>query len=382
MGKRKDDNLVTRMSPLPADGSPGRTCWYLERVIEGVSRQGRLPLDPLPFRVGRGGRGEPPDLVLDADSVSKEHAELLLRGDELWVRDLDSRNGTFVNSRPITETELREGDTLAFANIEFRVVRRELTAAELAELDPPTKALTSDLSWVFALPHLLQERQVTAVFQAIVNLPTGTLTGYESFGRGTRSGLPEAPLELFQLAEAAGKEAELSRLFRERAVEIVEARPNFPLLFLNVHAAELGDERLAASFAATRQRRPDLRLALELHERALEDLDAVERLRAALSRAGVGLAYDGFGATEARLLELAEVPPHYLKFDSQFIRGIDSSPQRQRILSSLLAVARDLLVFTVAEGVETQEEAEVCSRLGFTHAQGFYFGRPKPIHEL
>ena len=45
-------------------------------------------------------------------------------------------------------------------------------------------------------------------------------------------------------------------------------------------------------------------------------------------------------------------------------------------------LARDLLVYTVAEGVETAEEAEVCMRIGFTHAQGFYFGRPVTIEEI
>ncbi len=369
------------MSSLPAEGAAGRTRWYLEKVVEGGAEPQRILVHPMPFRVGRGDGPLASSLWL-SDFVGKEHAVLFLQDDDLWVRDLDSRNGTFVNGQPVRESLLREGDSVAFADSRFKVVRRELTLEELAELDPPTKALTSELELVFALPQLIRERQVTTVFQAIINLPNGTLTGYEAFGRGAHPRLPEGPLELFQLAEAAQKAAELSRLFRERAVEIVEARPHFPLLFLNVHASELADEGLAASFLATRQRRPDLRLALELHAQALEDLEAVERLRVALSRAGVGLAYDGFGAGEARLLELAEVRPQYLKFDSQFVRGIGSSPQRQRVLGSLLAVARDFLVFTVAEGVETEEEAEVCRRLGFTHGQGFYFGHPKPINEL
>jgi EAL domain-containing protein (putative c-di-GMP-specific phosphodiesterase class I) len=97
----------------------------------------------------------------------------------------------------------------------------------------------------------------------------------------------------------------------------------------------------------------------------------------------VGIAYDDFGAGQARLLELAEVPPHYLKFDMSFVRGIDAAPAtRQRLLSSLVTVARDLLVYTVAEGVETAEEADACMRVGFTHAQGFYFGRPRAIEDM
>jgi EAL domain-containing protein (putative c-di-GMP-specific phosphodiesterase class I) len=132
-----------------------------------------------------------------------------------------------------------------------------------------------------------------------------------------------------------------------------------------------------------RERCPRLRLTLEVHEGALADLASVDRLRTQLSRAGIGIAYDDFGAGQARLLELAEAPPHYLKFDMLFVRGIDKAADtRQRLLASLVSVARDLLVYTVAEGVETAEEAEVCMRIGFTHAQGYYFGRPRPIDEI
>ncbi len=373
------------MTPRPADGPPGRTRWCLESSVEGASQLRRVLVYPLPFRVGRGG---PVSLPLGAESVSKRHAELFARGEALWVRDLKSRNGTFVNGERVSESALREGDILHFADVEFRLGREELAQAQDEALEPATVSIDAfSLPQQFVggareLPQLIRERQVTAVFQAIVGLPSGTLAGYEALGRGTHPLLPEAPLELLHVAEAIGAEAELSRLFRERAVEIVEARPRFPLLFLNVHAAELAGEGLASSVLAMRKKRPDLRLALELREEVLDDLRAVDQLRSAIGRAGVGLVYDGFGASQARLLELAEVPPHYLKFDSRFVRGIDAAPQRQRLLDSLLAIARDLLVFTVAQGVETAEEAETCRRLGFSHAQGFFFGKPKPIDQL
>jgi EAL domain-containing protein (putative c-di-GMP-specific phosphodiesterase class I) len=97
----------------------------------------------------------------------------------------------------------------------------------------------------------------------------------------------------------------------------------------------------------------------------------------------VGLAYDDFGVGQARLFELAEAPPHYLKFDRRFITGIEDAPNsRRRLLSSLVAAARELLVRTVAEGVETAAEAAACLEAGFTHAQGYHFGPPGPLEEL
>jgi EAL domain-containing protein (putative c-di-GMP-specific phosphodiesterase class I) len=321
--------------------------------------------------------------------VSKEHGELFLQGGALHVRDLGSKNGTFVNSERVGEAPLHEGDILHFAQVEFRLGRQEIDEACEPGLEPSTVALRDlKLPEQFVegareLPELLRGRLVTAVFQPIVSLPSGTLAGYEAFGRGRHPRLPEAPLDLFRIAAGIGAEAELSQLFRETALELVLVNGRCSTLFLNVHPSELEKPGLVAAVVEARQKVPHLRLTLEVHEGALADLESVDRLRTQLSRSGVGIAYDDFGAGQARLLELAEVPPHYLKFDMSFVRGIDTAPaSRQRLLTSLVSVARDLLVYTVAEGVETAEEADVCMRIGFTHAQGFFFGRPRPIQEI
>ncbi|HXK08593.1 MAG TPA: EAL domain-containing protein [Vicinamibacteria bacterium] len=377
------------MPPVPGPGPSVRTRWYLESFVEGGRQLRRVAVRPLPFRVGRlPGLG----LTLSSESVSKEHAELFLLGGGLHVRDLGSKNGTFVNSERVGECGLREGDILHFAQIEFRLGLQEIDVEEGQALEPSTVSLgprgaaprsEQFLDGMRELPELLGERRVTSVFQPIVSLPSGERVGYEAFGRGLHPKLPKAPMELFRIAASVGAEADLSRLFREKALELAEARGGLPALFLNVHSAELETPDLVRAVAETRHRAPDLRLVLEVHEKDLGDLESIQRLSAQLRRTGVGFAYDDFGAGQARLLELAEVPPHYLKFNKSFVRGIDVAPvYRQRLLTSLVSVARDLLVQTVAEGVETAEEADVCMRIGFTHAQGYFFGRERPAQEI
>ena len=107
---------------------------------------------------------------------------------------------------------------------------------------------------------------------------------------------------------------------------------------------------------------------LEIHESALAQTDFITWLRGRLLEINVGLAYDDFGAGQARLFELAEAPPHYLKFDRRFVTGLDHAPtSRQRLVASLVAAARELLVKTVAEGVETADEARrACARASRT----------------
>ena len=369
---------------VSGEDTPGG--WYLETVSEGGTLQ-RVGIHVLPFRVGR---RQGLELVLPADSVSKLHAEIYQRGQDLRLRDLGSRNGSFVNRTLVEEATLAEGDIVHFADFEFRVGRSDVGETRSDDDTKPTTAVLTrrELPHRFAegtreLRELLREGQVTMVFQPIVLLSRGTVAAYEALGRGRHSQLPENPLELLRIAESIGREAELSRLFRRRAVELTAARRDLPTVFLNTHPVELQRPGLLESLEELREAAPQLDLALEIHESVLTRPPAIAELRALLLERNIALAYDDFGAGQARLLELAEAPPHYLKFDHRFISGLDRAPAaKRRMLQSLLSLARELLVKTVAEGIETPAEARVCAEIGFTHAQGFHMGRPRPIEQI
>ena len=233
------------------------------------------------------------------------------------------------------------------------------------------------------LRELLRDGQVTMVFQPIVLLSRGTVAAYEALGRGRHPQLPEGPLELLRIAESIGAAAELSRLFRRKSVELTARRTDLPTIFLNTHPTEMARPGLLESLEELREIAPQLDLALEIHESVLTRPAAIAELRALLLERNIALAYDDFGAGQARLLELAEAPPHYLKFDRRFVTGLDQAPAaKRRLLHSLLGLARELLVKTVAEGIETAGEARACAELGFTHAQGFHIGRPRPIDQI
>jgi EAL domain-containing protein (putative c-di-GMP-specific phosphodiesterase class I) len=367
---------------LPAGGGGG---WYLESEGEGGGLQ-RIRIRKLPFRVGRRAGL---DLILPADSVSKTHAELYAQGPDLRLRDLGSKNGTFVNRALVEDAALAEGDIVHFADFEFRLGRAEETESASAAENPTTVVVKRpDLPHRFAagtreLRELLREGRVTMVFQPIVLLARGTVAAYEALGRGRHDQLPESPLELLRIAESIGAEAELSRLFRRKAVELAARRPDAPTVFLNTHPVELARPGLLESLEDLRAVAPQLDLALEIHESVLTRPAAIAELRALLLERNIALAYDDFGAGQARLLELAEAPPHYLKFDRRFVSGLDQAPApKRRLLQSLLGLARELLVKTVAEGIETAAEARACAELGFTHAQGFHIGRPRPVEQI
>ena len=95
------------------------------------------------------------------------------------------------------------------------------------------------------------------------------------------------------------------------------------------------------------------------------------------------MAYDDFGAGQARLIDLIEVPPDYLKFDICLVRDIhNGSEQRRGMLETLVRMAHDLGVAVLAEGIECEAEGQVCHRLGFDYAQGYHYGRPAALVQM
>lgn len=377
--KWKIRSMVASAAAAPS----ARLRWHLESLGDrGEIR--RVPVRPLPFRIGR---GQGLELMLPSGSVSKAHAEVYENEGCLRLRDLGSTNGTFVNGQRVEDAAIREGDVLHFADFEFRV---GVPAPGLADEAAKTVSLGPiRLSHRFVagtreLKELLLQGAVTTVFQPIVLLAGGAPVAYEVLGRGRHPGLPESPLELFRIAETIGAEAELSRLFRRRAVELVRQRTDLPTIFLNTHPGELSQPGLLDSLEELRRLAPHLDLALEIHESVLTRPAALAELRRLLSESNIGLAYDDFGAGQARLLELSEAPPHYLKFDRRFVTGIDRPEMatRRRLLASLVGLANDLRVKTVAEGIETAAEAEACEKVGFSHGQGYHLGRPILVDRL
>ncbi len=353
--------------------------WFLEGYLDGGDRLWRTPLGANPFIVGRGPGS---DLVLPADGVSFHHAEFQLRRDGgLWVVDQGSRNGTFVNGRRLkTEERLEEGDLLRFADQEFRLGRKRV----VSPFGRQTVSLSAEdfeprlLGQGRALEEMIEDRQVLALFQPLVSLRDEEILGYEHLGRGRFQGEITSPAKLFPIAEALGLEGRLNRLLREVSFEEAAALPPGRRLFINTHPKELEDVgTLVDSLETVLQSWPELDLVVEIHETAVPDLAVFRRLRQELGVRGIDIAFDDFGTGQARLVELADATPRYLKFDIVWLSE-GAGARRGALLRSLLGLAKDLGIETILEGVETPDQARQAGELGFDYAQGFHYGRPAP----
>lgn len=353
--------------------------WYLEGLLGSRKTIQRIRLGHFPFVVGR---QESLSLVLDSGGISRQHAKLEEGSDgRLYLEDLGSTNGTFLNRERIEgRTEVTSGDIIHFAEEEFRAVSEEKsTRVNLKMTRQGIEKLSENMpSGAKELQQTLLDGMVSAVFQPIVS-PTGDeLYAYEILGRGTHQSLDHAPSHLFRIAESLGVEIQLSELMRRVGFDLAyQALPN-GRFFTNIHPRELEmPTRLMADMETIVEKYPELKPVLEVHEAAVADRSLLEDLRERLTRLNIKLAYDDFGVGQSRLVELAEVPPDYVKLDMSLIRDIHTaSDARQKMVRMIVDYARERDIVTIAEGVSKPDEAKFCRDLGFDLMQGYHFGYP------
>ena len=246
--------------------------WVLigESDETGLARQ--VPVNAAPFRVGRGSDLQ---LSLSCLTVSKLHAELFEHATNLFVRDLRSTNGTYVNGHRVDkELAVEDGDLLQFGDVVFQVDHDSpLAATHTVQTDASVRA-----ERIRQFDRLMRDRAVLAHFQPIVELQSRTTVGYEVLGRSVFSRL-DTPKAMFQAAAAINVEAELSCLFRLEGIKASVQLPGVPNLFLNTHPVELQNPGLLKSLAEIRQCNSDLPMTLEIHEAMVTDAQAMTELR-------------------------------------------------------------------------------------------------------
>ncbi|MEZ5217304.1 MAG: EAL domain-containing protein [Ilumatobacteraceae bacterium] len=199
-----------------------------------------------------------------------------------------------------------------------------------------------------------------------------------------------APDLFIAIAEDTGLIASLDRFVWERACTVLQACPlpegrGDVSLSLNLSARHLMADDLVPALdriLASTGVSPDA-ITLEITEtQALYDLPAAIDQMWALRRLGVRLAIDDFGSGYASLSYLQTLPVETLKIDRSFIAGLSSDPKANQLVRVIVNLAHGFGMRVVAEGVETEHQAEELRGLGADLGQGFHFARPLTPHAL
>lgn len=354
--------------------------WFFVGKSDSEGAQENMPIKP-PILIGRNSGA---DLRLPCSSVSGMHAEIFERNGELWVKDLRSTNGTFVNGIRIrSQNRLCENDTVQFGTLVFQI-SREHRSSQVSSL----VANDNSEQDIEALQNERFERLfsggVVPFFQPIISLSKNEneLFGYEVLGRSRLFGL-RTPAQMFATASRLEMEVELSRVLRNQGIKVADKNlETGQLLFVNTHQTELEYDGFENSLIEIRDNHPGRPIVLELHESVLNETERLLSIRKTLESMDIQLAFHDFGAGQVRLAELGEICPKVVKFDVQLTKGIDKAPsKRQQFVASLVKMVTDLGITPLAECVEQAGEHETIRQLGFQLGQGFYYGRPSSISD-
>lgn len=235
----------------------------------------------------------------------------------------------------------------------------------------------------------IERNQFRAYFQPKVCLRRGAINGAEALARWVRpDGVVIGPGRFIPLAEELGMIGPIAEAIMREACWKAAAwrREGMNLhVAVNVSAIQLNDERFPA---LVRRMLDDAGLnggALELEiteSVAMNDPERAIRIVEPLRAQGVRFAIDDFGTGHSSLGALTRLPFDVLKIDQSFVRSLSTDAQAVSIIETILALAASLNFESVAEGVETEAEAEFLRRRGCPTAQGYHFGRPMPPLEF
>ena len=224
------------------------------------------------------------------------------------------------------------------------------------------------------------------VYQPIVHLGTGALAGVESLVRWRT---PErgvvSPAQFIPLAEETGLIRPLGRWVLEEACRQgaawIAAAPDAPAFSVtaNVSGRQLQQPGFVAEVEAALAESgfPAERLVVELTESTVvHHPDVARRRLTALKALGVRVAIDDFGTGYSALSYLRQFPIDVLKIDKSFVDEIAGGGQPAALAAAIVALGDALSLRTVAEGVETAEQAAALGRMGCALGQGYHFSRP------
>ncbi|WP_421782961.1 putative bifunctional diguanylate cyclase/phosphodiesterase [Kiloniella litopenaei] len=226
----------------------------------------------------------------------------------------------------------------------------------------------------------LKEDRIALAYQPIVDSETHELVLVEALLRMfDRDGQIVPAGRFIPVVEQLGMMRVIDRRVLELALEDLARYPNITMS-LNISGLTASDRSWLRALSSRVKSRPDIakRLIVEITETAaLHDLEESARFVSAVRQLGCKVAIDDFGAGYTTFRHLKTLTVDIIKIDGSFIAGILDNEENQIFVRNLLGLAKALNHTTIAEFVETAEEAEFLSREGIDLLQGFYFGQPE-----
>lgn len=274
---------------------------------------------------------------------------------------------------------LIDADAAMLKAKQFGGNRLEFYRAEITAQLPKQLQLETDLH------SALKNNEFEVYYQPLIDLKTNQISGMEALLRWKH---PQqgyiSPINFIPLAEETGLIVPIGEWTLKEACAQTHKWHQMGFAALKV-AVNLAEKQLRQdNFVSTIDRILTMTdfsprfLELEITETAILD-EAITNLLKEFKRRGLSLSVDDFGTGYSGLSYLKRFAIDKLKIDQSFIRDIPASSDSITIVSAIIAMAKELGVNVLAEGVETEEQLEFLRKKGCNYIQGYYFSKPVDV---
>ncbi|MCK4874279.1 MAG: EAL domain-containing protein [Sulfurimonas sp.] len=234
------------------------------------------------------------------------------------------------------------------------------------------------------------KEQIEIYYQAKIDSATNSVSGAEALVRWNHPTLGLIfPDNFIYIAESTGLMIELGYVIIEKTISQIAKFNELGFIGLkvaiNLSCRQFQDVNLVSFILSTIDKYgvPPSQIEFEITETiSMLNTDETLRILTELNHVGVSIAIDDFGTGYSSLMYLKKFPINTLKIDRSFVMDMESDNNDREIAKTIILMANSLNLSTVAEGVESQEQANLLKEMGCNHLQGYLYSKPIPKNEF
>ncbi|MFS0782487.1 EAL domain-containing protein [Bacillus sp. 1P06AnD] len=287
---------------------------------------------------------------------------------------LDGRDG---------ETLLRKADSALFQVKARGKAHFQFYNHELNEHIPAIVMLETNLR------RALEKNELSLYLQPQIDLKNGLVTSFEALLRWNNEKLGfVSPADFIPIAEETGLIIPIGKWVIEEVCKMIRHWDNMGYPPLKV-AVNLSPKQFLQpaliehiSCLLDKYKIDPIQLEIEITEGAMQDTTEALRTLNGLKKLGVSISVDDFGTGYSSLSYLKQFPLDTLKIDQSFIKEVLCDQKDEAIITTIIHLAQNLGLEVIAEGVESEEQADFLKKVSCQKAQGFFYSRPLPIEEI
>lgn len=282
-------------------------------------------------------------------------------------------------------TLIREADTAMYRSKDGG--RNSVTVFDTSMLERVARRVDMERR----IRQALSTNEIHPCYQPIVELPSGSVLGFEALARWQDAGRMVSPAEFITVAEESGLIVPLGAFVLDESCRfLADWRRKIPggehlYMSVNLSPRQIRESDIVDTVAEALARHglPGEALWLEITESVMmEDSVSTAGVLVGLRSLGMRLSVDDFGTGFSSLSTLKRFPVSGVKIDRSFVSGLGRHQSDSSLVAAIVAMASALGLVTVAEGVETSRQASQLFELGCVEAQGFLYSTAVPPDEV